>query len=58
MRVATIVKETPLQLKLHTDPHAFIVGDFNLILTNGQVLQTKTKQRTTRANCHLKAKWT
>ena len=30
MRVGTIVNETPLQLKSYTDPHSFIVGDFNI----------------------------
>lgn len=32
-RLAKIVKETPLQIKSHTDPQAFIVGDFNISLS-------------------------
>jgi hypothetical protein len=43
-RAPTFVKETLLKLKSHIECDTLIVGDLNP-LTNGQIMETETKQR-------------
>ena len=50
IKATTYVKETLLELKSHIILYTLIVGDFNTPLTNGEVNQTETKQRSKTIN--------